>query len=368
MRSKIVTWFLSTLSAALAIIGGNSSVAWGESEAPYRIGVIVPLSGEVASLGNFLRHGIELAYADLPKDQRERIELIFEDDQMQSSRSVSAFQMLKSTKAIDAVLVAGSGVGNAVAPLAEKSGTLMVAIGASDKSLAQNRKLVFIHWVSPEAEGAEMVKEIIHHGYKRIAMLSHEQQGVIAFNEAFLAEMKRAGLGDRVVLNERFAIDNKDFNTFIAKARQAKADGIYLCLLSGGLSTFVRRAHEVNLPGEIFGAETFEDEHEVKASGGTMVGTWYVNADDASADFVARYKAKFSEYPGWGAANAYDTLSLIADGVARNGKDNGAIADQFRSVKDYHGAAGTYSASGDNRFTLPATAKRVTANGFEKLR
>jgi len=44
------------------------------------------------------------------------------------------------------------------------------------------------------------------------------------------------------------------------------------------------------------------------------------------------------------------------------------LSTQFlHTVKDFNGALGTYSASGDNRFTLPAAIKVITADGFKKI-
>ncbi|MBX7145150.1 MAG: ABC transporter substrate-binding protein [Oligoflexia bacterium] len=343
----------------------NSRLA---SADPYRIGAILPLSGEVASIGNYLKKSIDLALDSLPAAQRAKLQVVYEDDGLQSAKSISAFRMLRDSKSVDSVFVVGSGVGSAVAPLAEREKTLLVALGASDKSFVAGRTYCFIHWVSPEAESAKLVAEIKERGYKRIAMLSHEQQGVVAFDNAFLAELERQGLADRVVLRHNLAIEDRDFNTFIAKARAAKVDGISVALLSGALSSFARKVRESGLKSDLFGAELFEDEHEVRASGGALVGSWFVNADVAQAEFVKKYRDRYHEHPGWATANAYDTLRLIAAAVDQFGNDNLKIASYLRAIRNYSGAAGIYSASGDNRFILPAAIKLVQADGFPKLR
>ncbi|RIL12553.1 MAG: hypothetical protein DCC75_00195 [Proteobacteria bacterium] len=335
--------------------------------APYKIGVILPLSGEVASLGNYIKRAIDLAYSELPEDQQSRLKLIYEDDQLQSQKSVSIFHKLNSLDKADAVFVLGSGVGNAVGPLAERQGKILIAIGASDKKFAVGTKHVFIHWVVPEKESEIIVREIKKRGLQRIAIIAAEQEGVIAFNKAFMAEMAKHNLTDRIVLDERYLQDNKDFKPFLSKVRAKQADSIYVLLFPGGLSTFMKQARDFAIKADIFGAELFEDQHEVAASDGTLIGKWYVNADEASPDFIANYKKKYGEHPGWATANAYDSLKLMADAVARHGNDNAAIASYLRGIKDYKGAAGSYSATGDNRFDLPATIKIVTKDGFEKI-
>jgi ABC-type branched-subunit amino acid transport system substrate-binding protein len=38
------------------------------TDKPYRVGVIIPLSGQVASMGGYVRNGMDLAIKDLPPE------------------------------------------------------------------------------------------------------------------------------------------------------------------------------------------------------------------------------------------------------------------------------------------------------------
>jgi hypothetical protein len=57
---------------------------------------------------------------------------------------------------------------------------------------------------------------------------------------------------------------------------------------------------------------------------------------------------------------------LIAKNV-ENGNPPEKLPDFLRNLKGFTGALGRYSAAPDNRFTLPAAIKQVTATGFEKI-
>ena len=338
-----------------------------QSKPPYKIGVILPLSGQTASLGHFLKNGVDLAYSELSSDLQKRISLFYEDDQFQSANSVSAFHRLLSTKSIDAALVLGSGTGNALAPIAEQKRIILIAIGASDPEVSKGRSYIFMHWVTPERESVELVNEIVRRGYQHVALLFAEQKGAIACRDAVVEEFDRRGLKERIVLDERFLPDATDYRTFILKAKARSVDLVVVAVFPGALSSFAKQARAMQLKADLGGMETFEDEHEVKASEGALIGQWYVNTEVAEDSFVRSYKSRYNEHPGWGAANAYDSLKLIAEGVSRFGSDNEKIAGYLSTLRDYPGAAGKYTASGDNRFSIPATVKMVTANGFEKL-
>lgn len=334
---------------------------------PYRIGVLLPLSGEAAGLGTHIRNGVELGYESLPTELKERVELIYEDDQLQSAKSVALFHKLRTGREMDAVIVAGSGVGHAVGPLAERYSKIMFAVGASDKEVVVGKKFVFTHWVSPEAESKVLVEELRRRGKQRIATVATEQQGAVAVEQALFAELKAGGIADRLVYSERSLPENRDFRTALARIRAKDADTVVLMLLSGGLSAFAKQFRDGQLKAELCGFETFEDRAEVAASDGALVGRWYANAESGDREFESRYFARYKQRPGIGAANGFDTIQLIARSLAQVGPDNQKIAQILNTTKDHRGVLGTYSATGDNRFEVPAVLKIVTAEGFEAL-
>ncbi len=364
--NHIYLWLSSFFSLFLLL--SSQSVCETKPSQVYTLGVVLPLTGEAASVGGFARRSIELAYSELPLEIQSKLRLIYEDDALDPKKAVAAFQMLSDTKEMDGVISVSSGIGHALAPLAERQKKLMMVLGASDKTFAVGKEYVFIHWVSPENEAAKMVEEIKRRDYKKIAIISHIQQGVEAYNEVLFNLLKKEGLFDRIVMHEAIPIGSNDLSSQLLKLRAAKPDGIFLALFSEGLATFSRKIKEMRITGDIFGAEFFEDEHVVKAAKGALLGAWYVNIDDASQEFVTKYRDKYNEFPGLTAANAYDSLNLIAKAVVLHGRDNKKISNFLRDLKDYNGASGSYSATGDNRFTLQAATKIVRESGFEKLR
>jgi branched-chain amino acid transport system substrate-binding protein len=343
-----------------------SIVAQAEAPKTFKVGVILPLTGPNASLGNYIKGGIELAHEHQPEADRKTVELLFEDDSWQPSKAVSAFRKL-SDQGINAILVAGSSIGNTLAPIAEQKKIPLIAIGASDSKIAKGRSYAFLHWVSPEMESQVMVAEMKRRGYKNIAIIGSQQDGIIALMNGVKAELAKASMSDRVVLEELFLPTETDFKTYLAKARNLKVDGVVVCLLPGGLSSFAKQVKQQELKADLMGIEFFEDENEVKAAEGALLGQWYVNADSSSPKFEKDYATKFGYHPGWAAANAYDSLQLLIQGFKAQGASGDAIAKYLGQIKDYSGATGTYSATGDGRFTLPAAVKVVTQDGFEKL-
>lgn len=333
--------------------------------AQYTVGAILPLSGSAASLGTYVKHGIDLALSTLSAEEGDAIRVIYEDDQFDRVKTIAAYRKLKAAGRLDAVFVVGSPPGNVLGPTVERDKTIMVAIGASDPSIAVGKQYSFIHWVIPPVLGEELGNEVAKRGLKRLAFVGTEVTGAIADIDAAISALKKRGMGDSLVYRENFTADTTDFRSALTVIKQRRPGGVVAVLLPGALSAFARQFRDAKISAELIGMETFEDEAEVRAAQGALLGAWYVNAADSTGTFIADYRAKYNEHPGWGAANGFDSLRLLAKAVNSVGRSNEAVRDYLRAVKDYSGATGVFSASGDNRFTLPAAVKRVSEKGFE---
>lgn len=342
-----------------------AQLAYAESsEAPIlKVGVIVPLTGEGASWGNSFRNGMLLALEELSPEDRRRVQFIFEDDQLSASKAVSALTKLVTHDHIQAVINLSSGTANALAPIVERQGIVLLAV-ASDPKIVNGRRFAFNFWVTPEAEAQAMIPEALRRKYKNVVRLTTIHEGAFAVRNAMDAvNQGRIKFG----IDEEYAPDNKDFRTVLAKIKARKDfDAIHPILFPGQLSTFTKQARSMGIELPFFGWEFFEDANEVKNSAGTMIGAWYVNADDSRGDFDQRYLKMFPGASLYTAANGNDAVLLFIAAAKKNPSSDGA-REFLAQLKDFQGALGTYSSSGDNRFTLPAAVKEVTADGFKKL-
>ena len=80
----------------------------------WRIGAILPLSGESAALGRYVQNGLRLGWETMPEEEREHFELLFEDDAWKVSNSLNAFHKLLELEHADVIFVVGSAVANAI--------------------------------------------------------------------------------------------------------------------------------------------------------------------------------------------------------------------------------------------------------------
>jgi branched-chain amino acid transport system substrate-binding protein len=333
------------------------------AEDKLKIGVILPLTGEAASVGESVKNGMEIGLEKISLNAREQLEFTYEDDGLAAKNSISAFQKLTSSKKLDVLVNISSGTAKVLSPLAEQNKVSFIAV-ASDSKVSQGKKYVFNFWITPEEEVSVAIPEALKRGYKKIARIVSLQDGALAIKSAF----DKSNNGRlQVVLDEEYVGDVKDFKSYLTKLRTHKdIDAIMVVLLPGQCGIFAKQARQLGIKQDLFGFETFEDSNEVKVSGNALVGQWYVNTDDPDNKFIQEYRKRFPSASLLAASTGNDIVLLLGAAIDRGyKKDN--FHEFLSTLNDFSGVLGTYSASGDNRFTIPAVVKVVTKDGFEKV-
>src|SRR5437762_2745471 len=87
------------IAAITALVAANGCSSRSGTGSSLQLGAILPLTGDVASYGVAAKRGIDLAVDDVNNHggvAGRTIRVIYEDDQGQSSKTISAMQKLTS--------------------------------------------------------------------------------------------------------------------------------------------------------------------------------------------------------------------------------------------------------------------------------
>lgn len=330
----------------------------------YKVGAIIPLTGPAAYAGEACRNGIEMAKESLPENIRSQISVLYEDDANTPRKTAEAYQKLKLDD--PTVLISfTSSTSLAISNLVEKDGKILFAI-ASDPKIAIGKRNIFNLWVTPETEMKKLIPYMQKQNWKKIAVITVQQDGMLAFRDAF----RRQSQGVlQTVLEDEVTVDEKNFKPFLMRLKQLKdVDAIFVNLWIGQCGLFARQAREMQINLPMVNGEIFENKSEVADSKGALIGQAYVQAGDAGDVFLKEYHAKYPNASPVGAAHCHDVISLIGDAINKDKITPPSMRDHFATLTNFTGALGTYSSTGDNRFTLPAVMRRVTAKGFEDIK
>jgi branched-chain amino acid transport system substrate-binding protein len=304
-------------------------------------------------------YGMLLAQEMLP-DAHKSVELVFEDNGGSPAKSVSAYQKLRASDAVRAVVVWEDAAGLALAPLTESHEVVLV-VTAMNTAIVKKRKYAFLYWLTPDTEIAATADEAARRGYRRLARIVSQHPGPLFLKSEF-DRVNNARF--QMVLDSEVPADSRDFRPFLLQLKQQPdVDALLAFVWYGQIGLLAKQARQLGVKIQIVGHDIYEDQNELKLAEGALEGTWFVQIADPLPSFEKEYKERFPKASLYSAGNCYDIVRLIAEALRR--KEN--VAGYLAAVKNYPGALGVVSASGDHRFIFPALIREVAGDGFRTV-
>ena len=221
--------------AGVSYFGKNSSQP--SVKEPIKIGVILPLTGEVASLGENIKNGASLAFNELSENIKQKTQLVFEDDGFQPKNTVSAFNKLVNTDGADVIICFASGPCNAIAPIADQKQIPLIAVASAP--VQKDREFVVRLEISTVEEAKKLSQFIKEKGYTRVASIVAVQDGIQSGYKALSSD---SVFLLKEVASESVKPDEKDFRTIVSKLISKKPDLIFVGLLPGMAGEFGKQA------------------------------------------------------------------------------------------------------------------------------
>jgi ABC-type branched-subunit amino acid transport system substrate-binding protein len=342
-----------TLLPVAVLLGGAGLVAYVVTDRdtflPPRngvvtIGVIAPVTGPYAILGNSFVKAVQMAQADL-RGTKYRYELRIEDSGPDPAKAGAHVRTVIDDDKVDAVVGAVSLIGQVTKPYATKARIphTCVCTVTSIGDGAYN----FTNIPSPAAEAIRWVAEARRRGIGSVAIIQQDYPSVNNHVKAMKAEAQRQEL--RIAYENRFADTTRDFGSIIAAARASRPDVYYVEALEPELDVLGQQLRNANVRSiASVVAPSLSERPEL------FEGAWYTDSDLTDMEFKRRFEAK---YPGTQFAThmmpyAYDSFNMIV----RAYEEGVNPAVYIRKIRSYVGAAGTVTkAQGSGNFESAPT-------------
>jgi branched-chain amino acid transport system substrate-binding protein len=296
------------------------------NSAKVKLGAILTMSGSFASVGEDCRRGIEAAM-DVA-DARNSIEVVYADSKNESTSAISELRKLSEIDNVQAVYTHRSTIGMALNPVSQ---TLqMPLLGAvAHKSFAVDNIFAFQIWSTSDEEGDFLVSQIRRLNYKKIAILSTEDDWTLAVSERFRSGLSTAGV--EVIFDQSVQPSETDFKSLIIRLKHSSPDAIFMNVVLPQISPFVKQFHQASMTTALFSNIYVAKKDVLEATGAdALEGIRFVEIDTElpSLNKQIGLDLKLSP-PGLTVASYLATLLL-----AQTVKENGNI----RSTKDMYAA------------------------------
>jgi branched-chain amino acid transport system substrate-binding protein len=316
--------------AILIIVGVSAQQKSGTDT--IRVGVILPLSGQYASLGETDRNGILLAQKDLGEDSR--VEFIFEDDKYDAKTALSAYRKLRDLDKVDAIISLGAPTIEAIQPVVTKEDVLTLQLGSE---LAHYDDPIFQLMPAGEAIYIRLGQEASKR-YEKVAVV-YQNATLFTLNAQYFKE----GLAQTTQVTDYKLDATSDYRTEVQKILRDKPDALTVFLAVESGIKFLRELQNqsgaqrlaiicdgnieitLNQYKEALGTEVFEG----------CISTALPNT--MTPEFTQKYKAAYTTDPLFTADYAYDA-ALILNNLA--GINKNKWTDTLRNEFTYSGASG----------------------------
>lgn len=334
-----------------------------EVKEPYRIGVVLSLTGTYAGLGTPEQKAIDLEVArinDAGGVNGHPLEVVYEDDATDAAAAQAAAVRLIDEEGVIAI-IGGSGTGQTMAMRSdiERAQIPQLSMAGGSVITAQLSKWVFQTPWPNRVVIPFVLKQMAKQGYKKIGLIS--DTGAYGVDGHDIIVANAAGAGVTIVSDKTYNAGDADMTAQLTAIRAAEPDAILVWAAGKEAATIAKNARQLNMDQPIFGGSGIARKEFIEGAGpaaeGVRFGTGKILVPKAfgegtdeykvATDFIKRYSAKYGAAPDIFAGHAYDAIGLIADALGRvEGEADGPkLRDALEATKGWVGIDGTFTYS-----------------------
>ncbi|MBD0380832.1 branched-chain amino acid ABC transporter substrate-binding protein [Paenibacillus sedimenti] len=328
-----------------------------------------PLSGGSAVQGEAIKLGAQMSLDD-HKAEFEKLgfglQLVPYDDQGNPKTGVANAALIGADPSILGVVGhLNSGVSIPSSDVYEKYNTVMVSpANTAAEVTGRNLKVVNRIVAHDDFQGPAAAEYAVNTvKAKRIFIIQEKSVYGQGLANAFIDTSKK--LGAQIVGYERIMIGDKDFNGLINQVLFIKPDFIFFSgsYAEGGI--LLRQAREKGITIPFMGGDGLDSSGVIDFAGEKIKGALFsspardITQSDNGQKWAEAYRQKFGKRADGFSVYAYDSMSVLLNGVKNAIRDNAGelpsreqVRDAVRSTQNFQGIATkvSFDRYGDNAF------------------
>ncbi|MEK0289042.1 ABC transporter substrate-binding protein [Caldifermentibacillus hisashii] len=351
VASTLFAGVLAGCSGGQNSSGGNSGGGDAKGDT-IKIGANLELSGEVASYGQSISEGMELAIEEINDSggvDGKKIKVVKVDNKSDNAEAASAATRLTSQENVLAIIgAATSGNTIAQAQIANDTKTILLSPSGTAPNVTENEdgsinEYVFrTSYIDPfqgTVAANFAAKEL---SVKTAAIYSDSASDyakglAAAFKETF----QKAG--GKIVAEESYVAGDTDFRSTLTRIKSANPEFVFIPGYYEEVGLIVKQARESGVTVPLMGADGWDSPTLVDLAGKDALNNTFItnhysaqDPDTKIQEFVTKFKEKYKDKsPDAFNALGYDSVYLLVDAIKRAGSlDREAVKDALEETKD----------------------------------
>lgn len=334
-----------------------SSSGKGSSDT-IKVGLNYELSGGVATYGQGLTEGVELAIEEINKNGGvlgKQIDPVKVDNTSKDTEAANVSTRLATRDKVVVLLgPATSGNTKAASPAAMQNKVPLISASATADDVTVDdkgnvRDFIFKTCFNDSFQGVMMAEFAFGDLSGKTAAILGDVTSDYAkglsknFKETF------EKLGGKVLVEEGYQAKDTDFKAVLTNIKGQNPDVLFVPGYYEEVGLIVRQARELGLNVPVLGGDGYESPKLAEIAGNEALNDVYYSSHYSPMDdspevtkFKEAFKAKYGKDPDAFNALGYDLGYFMADALERAGEANSLkVRDALAATKDFKGVTGT---------------------------
>lgn len=334
----------------------NEAVTLSEGDT-VKIGLNYELSGNVATYGQAMNKGTELAIKQYneSEDAKYKAEAVSMDNKSDSGEAYSiATKLMTEDQVVMQVGPATSGDSIATYPAADENQTpvLSPAVTQNGGMLKEDGSAYEYAWrvcFEDSAQASAMAVFARENLGKTKAVVYSDATSDYAKGLAEDFTSKFETLGGEVVAQESYSSGDTDFNAALSKISEEDFDVLYVPGYYSESGLIIKQARDAGISQTILGPDGMDSPKLAELAGEENLNDVYfttayttVDASEELTSFIEAYKAEYNEEPDMFSVLAYDATNLGLQALEEAGETGEALNEAIKNI-EFTGLTGSFT-------------------------
>ena len=318
-----------------------------------KIGVYLPLTGQMAFGGQLELEGVQMAHKEMPTVLGKKVEIFVVDNKSDKVEAANAVKRLIEKEKVVAIIgTYGSSLAMAGGEVAEKAKVPMVGTSCTNPLVTQGKKFSFrVCFIDP-FQGAGAATYAYKDLKLKTAALLVDISNDYSVGLASFFTKSFTKLGGQIVANLKYQAGDQDFTAQLTEIASKKPDVLFIPSYFAEGAIIMKQVKELGAKFQVMGGDAMDNPQIVEIGGAAVEGFVHTTFpyDPSMKDmspmakkFTDNWKKAFpSKEPNVNAALGYDTYLLVLDAIKRAGKaEPAAITKAWAATKGFEGVTGS---------------------------
>lgn len=363
-KSKILTLItcILILTMALTGCGGANSEKTGSDSAkePYKIGVVLDISGKSSSLGVPERDTVKMLADEINKNggiNGHPVDMIIMDTKSNETEAALAVKKLIQQNVLAIIGASTSGSTMAMVDFAQKAEMPLISTAASIKIVEPiaERKWIFKTAQSDSLVTSKIIDYLKEKGLTKVAFISVNN----AYGDSGRVEFEKlaAQSGITIVAQEKFEQDDTIMTAQLTNIKNKQPQAVIAWAIPPAASSFTVNYRQMGLNMPLIHSHGIGNQKFIELAGDAANGVIFpigkLPVVDSLADsdvqkqvlakYTADYKAVYNSPPNPFGGYAWDAVELVVEAIKKAGPDKAKIREELEKTQNFVGVTGVFN-------------------------